>query len=159
MKTLSPVLVATLLVLPVAVLGEAGAASEPAAEEQPADAPDGPASPAAESAEDGEVSPAGPEDDPEAEEPRETPVGEDGYALDEDDLVEVRGLVYDFFVEDDGKEKLLGIEAPDRDYLVRGGLESPLAAKRGETVTVRGWLSTDESGDTWLWVEEFDSQE
>jgi hypothetical protein len=155
MKTLAPVLVATLLVMPVAALGEAEAGSEPAAEEQPADAP---ASPEPESEDDPEVvdESAGRS---EAAKPRETPVGEDGYALDEDDLVEVRGLVYDFFVEDDSDEKLLGIEAPEGDYLVRGGLDSPLAARRGETVTVRGWLSTDESGDTWLWVEEFERQE
>jgi hypothetical protein len=150
----------------VLLLAAPSAGAEPDASE---DAPAAEARPSEPSGEkDGEGPPAAPDQggdssedaaDDAAEADAERPLDEDGYPVDDDTIVEVTGLVYEFFVEDDGDEKQLGIEAPEGDYLVRGGAANALAAKRGSTVTVRGWTRTDESGDTWLWVEDFEASE
>ncbi len=93
------------------------------------------------------------EEQPEAEEPV---LDEEGEPLDEDDLVEVRGLVYEFFIADDAPESQLGIEAADRDYLIAPGRQArALAMQVGKTATVKGWAVPDEAGDLWLTVEEF----
>ena len=89
-------------------------------------------------------------------EPEEPVLDEEGEPLDEDDLVEVRGLVYEFFIADDAPERQLGVEAADRDYLIAPGREArALAMQLGKTVTVKGWAVPDEAGDLWLTVEEF----
>ncbi len=148
MKILGLILVATLLALPAPALGE----PETADTADEAEAPGG-----------GAADPATrPEADSEAdaEAAEEVAVDEDGEALDEDDLVEVHGLVYEFFIEDDGKETQLGIEAVGGDYLVRGGgAAGALAQQLGKTVTARGWTISDESGDTWILVEGFRIEE
>jgi len=72
---------------------------------------------------------------------------------DVDELIEVRGLVYDLPVRDDAAEKQIGIEASDRDYRVTPGGMS-LQDLLWRTVVVRGWLVPDDSGEDWLEVHE-----
>jgi hypothetical protein len=151
MKILGPILVATLLALPAPALGEpeSGATADEA--EAPGGGATGAADPATQPEADSEADAAAAE---------EVAVDEDGEALDEDDLVEVHGLVYEFFIEDDGMETQLGIEAVGGDYLVRGGgAAGALAQQLGKTVTARGWTISDESGDTWILVEGFRIEE
>jgi hypothetical protein len=72
---------------------------------------------------------------------------------DVDELIEVRGLVYDLPVDDDAEEKQIGVEASDRDYRVAPGGMS-LQDLLWRTVVVRGWLVPDDSGEDWLEVHE-----
>ncbi len=92
-----------------------------------------------------------------AEEAGETKEGEETAAnpeveeRDEDDLVEIRGLVFEFYVADDSQETQLAIEAPDRDYLVApGNTAEALAEQLGKTVRAQGWPVPDDLGDIWL---------
>lgn len=83
----------------------------------------------------------------------EIPVGEP------DDLVSVEGLVYEFFVEDDSKDKQLGVESKERDYLIAPGDNAEALAKLlGETVRVKGWLVIDANDDAWLRVHDFEAK-
>ena len=158
MKILGLFLVATLLAHPVPARGEPEADAPEAARGSETSRPND----AAEGSGAGAGKPAtNPEADAEAEaEAGRTAVDEEGDPLDEDDLVEVHGLVFEFFIEDDGKETQLAIEAAGTDYLVRGGgAERALAKQLGKTVTARGWTVSDESGDTWILVEGFQIEE
>lgn len=159
MKILGPVLVAALLLLPTPAACDSAPDAGAAASEERPDVEQ--ADPDADLDDDAEAAAEAPQRVEEDQAEPETPaaVDEDGEALDPDDQVEVRGLVYEYFLEDDGKQTQLGIEAPDGDYLVRGAAAGALAKKLGETVTARGWIRSDASGDRWLWVEEFDVEE
>ena len=159
MKTLGLVLVATLMALPTPARGEPERdATEAAGESQATETDD-----EAEAPDEAGADPAMPaeaDSDAEADADEEVAVDREGDALDEDDRVEVHGLVYEFFIEDDGEKTQLGIEAAGADYLVRaGGAAGALAKQLGRTVTARGWTRPDDSGDTWILVEGFQIEE
>ncbi len=79
------------------------------------------------------------------------PENQEAEGRDEDDRVEIRGLVFEFYVADDSNDTQLAIEAADRDYRVRpGNTAKALGAQLGKTVRAQGWLVPDEAGDLWL---------
>ncbi|MBW2281986.1 MAG: hypothetical protein JRG82_14705 [Deltaproteobacteria bacterium] len=93
------------------------------------------------------------EEDAEAADKKDPPPAD----MDEDDLVEVRGLVFEFYVADDSQVTQLAIEAPDRDYMVSPGKAAEaLAEQLGKTVRAQGWPVPDDAGDIWLALDTFE---
>ena len=121
-------------------------------EESPSASPE---EPAPDDAEDGEAAEEAAEGEEavESEQPPRDPPPAD---LDEDDLIEIRGLVFEFYVADDSQETQLAIEAHDRDYRVAPGHSAQALAKQlGKTVRAQGWPVPDDAGDIWLALDTF----